>query len=65
MDITRILKTVFPKLQAVPPELLKEPRSLSPEDIKLIKQMGLTYNTLTQSFQESIVVNFERTNIYR
>ncbi len=65
MDITRILQKVFPKLQAVPPEVLKDPRSLNPEDIKLIGQMGLTYATLQRSFEESIVVNFERTNIYR
>jgi hypothetical protein len=65
VDITRILQKVFPKLQAVPPEVLKDPRSLSPEDIKLIGQMGLTYGTLGQSFQESIIINFERTAIYR
>lgn len=61
----KLLKNLVQKPATVPPTSIQDPRHFSPEDLSLLKRIGVDTNVLKQSMMFSTQINFERTNIYR
>lgn len=64
-NILDLLRKLHPKPATVPPDSIREPRSFNPEDLAMLKRIGVDQNALRESLTFSTQINFERTNIYK
>jgi intein/homing endonuclease len=61
----KILNVLFSRDNVVSPEALQPASTLSDRDIRMLKVLGVTYNELQRSMEETTAINFERSGLYR
>lgn len=63
--IFKQLRKLWPAPAAVPPQSIQEPEIFSEKDRRLLKQIGVSSQTLVSTLTEQTQLNFERVAIYR
>ena len=60
-----LLVKIFPKSATVPIDLLKQATGLDAEELKQLKNIGITSQMAARSLSESLQINFERSSLYK